>query len=186
MRWLVTGMSSGVFALLIALWAIAASAADERQFGDVSLRPKVEARTRSIYEAGSRPETSRRFLFTTDNLLAVPEAVGTEASATSGTTGDRLVATVWSKTGKYSVEYYRSPEGVLLFVYETFVYFTDTAPSDAWRNFMGLAAWERRIYFDDNHAIGYATSQGKHAPPPGSGAAELREQAVRLAKAFAR
>ena len=42
----------------------------------------------------------------------------------------------------------RSPEGTLLFVYETFVYFTETAPSDAWRNFMGLAAWERRSYFE--------------------------------------
>jgi len=42
-------------------------------------------------------------------------------SATSRSTGDRLVATVWSKTGRYSVEHYRSPEGVLPFVYEAFV-----------------------------------------------------------------
>ena len=179
-----TGMCSVLFALLIAQSAIAGSAGDERQFGDLSLRPKVEARTRSIYDAGSQPEASRRFLFTADNLLAVPGAVGTEASATLGPAGDRLVATVWSKTGKYSVEYYRSPEGLLLFVYETFVYFTDTAPSDAWHNFMGLAAWERRSYFDDSHAIGYAASRGKHAPPPGFGAAELREQVVRLARAL--
>ena len=184
MRWLETGMSSLLLALLVGQSAIATSATDERQFGDAGLRPKVEARTRSIYDAASRPETSRRFLFTTDNLLAVPKAVGTEASATSGSTGDRLVATVWSKIGKYSVEYYRSTEGGLLFVYETFVYFTQAAPSGAWRNFMGLAAWERRSYFDDNQAIGYATSQGRQAPPPGSGAAELREQAVRLAKAL--
>lgn len=181
-----TRKSLGLFALLIAESAMAAGATDERQFGDASLRPRVEVRTRSIYDAGSRPETSRRFLFTTDNLLGIPEALGTEASATFGTTGDRLVATVWSKTGKYSVEYYRSSKSVLLFVYETFVYFTDTAPSDAWRNFMGLSAWERRSYFDDSHAIGYAASLGKHAPPPGSGAAELHEQAVRLATALGR
>lgn len=179
-----TGVYSSLFALLIAQSAAAPSTTDERLFGDSSLRPKVEGRTRLIYDAGSRPETSRRFLFTTDNLLAVPEAVGTEANATSGSAGERLVATVWSKTGKYSVEYYRSPEGLLLFVYESFVYFTDTAPSDAWRNFMGLAAWERRSYFDGSHAIGYAASRGKHAPPPGSGATELREQAKRLAQAL--
>lgn len=177
-------MHSGLLVLLIAPSVIAANATDERRFGDPSLAPKVEARTRSIYDAGSRPETSRRFLFATDNLLAVPEAVGTEASATSGPAGDRLVATVWSKTGKYSVEYYRAPEGRLLFVYETFVYFNDTAPADAWRNFMSLGAWERRTYFDDSQAIGYATSRGKHAPPPGSDAAALREQAARLAKAL--
>jgi len=181
----VTGIRPGVLALLIMQSAIVANTTDERQLGDSSLRPKVEARTRSIYDAGSRPETSRRFLFTTNNLLGVPEAVGTEANATSGPTGDRLVAFVWSKTGKYSVEYYRSPEGPLLFVYESFIYFTETAPSDAWRNFMGLAAWERRSYFDDSHSIGYAASRGKNAPPPGAGAAELREQAARLANALA-
>ena len=183
---LVTRISLLFCVVLVAQWPAAASATDERQFGDPALRPKVESRTRPIYDAGSRPETSRQFLFTTENLLAVPNAVGTEANSTAGSAGDRLVATVWSKTGKYSVEYYMSVDGGLLFVYETFVYFADAAPSDAWRNFMGLAAWERRSYFDDNQAIGYASSQGKQAPPPGSGAAELREHALSLAKALAR
>jgi hypothetical protein len=158
---------------------------DERVLGDPSLRAKVEARTRSIYDGASRPEASRRFLFTTHNLLALADAVGTEASATSASTGERLVATVWSKAGKYSVEYYRSPEGTLLFAYETFVYFSDKAPSGAWRNFMGLPAWERRSYFDDSHSIGYSAAWGKHAPAPGVGATELGAQADRLAKALA-
>jgi hypothetical protein len=177
-------LCAGVLAVSIAQPALAADAADERQFGDSSLRAKVEARTRSIYDAGSRPDASRRFLFTTNNLLGIAQAVGTEASATRGPTGDRLLATVWSKAGKYSVEYYRSPEGALLFVYETFVYFSDTAPSDAWHNFMGLAAWERRSYFDDSRAIGFAASRGKHAPDPGTGATEFRDQAERLALAL--
>jgi hypothetical protein len=97
-----------------------------------------------------------------------------------------LVVTAWSKSGKYAVEYHRSPEGTLLFVYETFVYFTEKAPSGCGRNFMGLPAWERRSYFDDGHAIGYAASWGKQALPPGSGAAELRVQADGLGKALRR
>jgi hypothetical protein len=171
--------------LLLARPGAAASEADERRSGDPSFRPKVEARIRSIYDAASRPDASRSFLFTTDNLLAVADGVGTEGTGVkAGSAGGRLVATIWSKQGKYSVEYYRSQEGTLLFVYETFVYFTDKAPSGAWRNFMGLPAWERRSYFDSGSAIGYAASWGKHAPAPGSGAAELREQAERLAKAL--
>jgi len=177
MRWL-------LWALLVA--QPGAGGSDEQQFGDAGLRSGVEVRTRAIYDDGSRPEAPRRFLFTPDNPLSVPEAVGTEASATSGTAGDRLLATVWSKSGRYSVEYYRSAEGRLLLVYETFVYFAEAAPSDAWRNFMGLAAWERRSYFDDDQVIGYASSRGQQAPRPGSGAVELREQAVRLAMALAR
>jgi hypothetical protein len=171
-----------LLSFLLAQPSVAPAAADERASGDPLLRSKVEAQTRAIYDAGSRPEASRRFLFTTENLLLVPDGFGTEATATSGTSGDRLVATVWSKRGKYSAEYYSSAEGLLLFVYETFVYFSDLAPPDAWHNFMGLPAWERRSYFDDNRAIGYAVSRGKHAPVPGSGAADFREQAGRLAK----
>lgn len=39
-----------------------AADADERAPADPSLRPKVEARTRSIYDAGSRPDSPRSFL----------------------------------------------------------------------------------------------------------------------------
>jgi len=176
------GMSIG---LLLAQAGAAAAAAEERVSGTPSVRSAVDARTRPIYEAASRPAASRRFLFTTDNVLGLPDAVGTEATGeAAGPAGGRLIANVWSKSGRYSAEYYRSQDGTLLFVYETFVYFSDKAPSDAWRNFMGLAAWERRSYFDDNRAIGYAASIGKQAPAPGTGSAELRGQADRLARAI--
>ena len=177
-------MSSLLTGLLLAQAAAAALGADERVAGDPSLRLVVDARTRPIYDGASKPESPRSFLFTTENVLAMADGVGTEATGVTSGAGSRLVATVWSKHGKYSVEYYRSEDGTLLFVYETFVYFSERAPSDAWRNFMGLPAWERRSYFNDSHAIGYATSCGKQAPAPGSGAAELREQANRLAKAL--
>jgi hypothetical protein len=172
--------------LLIAQPGPAAAEAESRVFGTPSLRPTVDARTRPIYDAAAKPDSPRTFLFTSDDLLGVAEAVGTDASGVSaGPAGTRMVATVWSKRGKYLVEYYRSRGGDLLFVYETFVYFSDKAPSGAWRNFMGQAGWERRSYFHDDGTIGFAESKGRHAPAPGAGAPELREQARRLAAALA-
>jgi hypothetical protein len=162
-----------------------AAGIDERVSGDPSLRPRVEARTRLIYDAASKSDSPRTFLLKTDNVLGVADAVGIEATGVSaGSAGARLVATVWSTQGKYAVEYYRSQEGRLLFVYETFVFFADRAPAGAWRNFMGLPAWERRSYFEDGGSIGYAVSLGKQAPAPGSGAAELHATCERLAKAL--
>ena len=174
--------------LLGLLWAPSAPAAEQgdRVYGDPSLREPVERRTHAIYEAASRSESPHTFLLTTANLLLVADASGTEATGViAGSAGRRNVATVWSKKGKYSVEYYHSEEGALLFVYETFVYFDERAPRGAWRNFMGLAGWERRSYFDGQPAVGYSESRGKDAPPPGSGGVALREAAMRLAHALA-
>ena len=77
----------------------------DRVSGNPSLRAVIDARTRPIYDALERPESRRTFLQTTENLLNVPDAVGTEATmVVSPTAGARIVATTWTKLGKYSVE----------------------------------------------------------------------------------
>jgi hypothetical protein len=179
-------VASAVIGVLLAQAPPHGSESVDRVSGNPSLRAAVDARTRRIYDAATRPESRRRFLQTTENLLGAADAVGTEATlAQSPTAGARIVATTWTRQGKYSVEYYCSPTGALLFTYETLTYFAETSPPDAWRNFMGLAAWERRSYFDGHQEIGYAESRGRQAPTPGAGATELREGANRLAKALA-
>ena len=44
-------------------------------------------------------------------------------------------------------------------------------------NFDGLAAWERRSYFDEKGTIVYAESRGAEAFPPGQDARRLVRQA---------
>jgi hypothetical protein len=46
---------------------------------------------------------------------------------------------------------------------------------------MGLAAWERRTYFDDRQRVAYAEARGREAPEPGSDGARLSDQARRMA-----
>ncbi|MFI5184661.1 MAG: hypothetical protein ACHQNV_09695 [Vicinamibacteria bacterium] len=153
-----------------------------RTFGDPSVRSAVESRTRAIYDAASNQESRRLFLMTRTNPLSVPDAMGTEATGVIvGPVVARMLASVWTKRGKYSVEYYRAEEGLLM-VYETFAYFEEAARRDAWRNFMGLAAWERRTYFDARQAVGYAETQGMEGPAPGADGTRLREQVERLAR----
>jgi hypothetical protein len=74
----------------------------------------------------------------------------------------RLYVGAWTKSGKYAAEYYLQ-RGQVAFVYETFEYFESAAPRGEWRNFKGLAAWERRTYVD-NGVVVYAESKGLTAP----------------------
>lgn len=153
-----------------------------RTYGDPSLRTVVDARTRAIYKAASDPGTQRIFLITRGNPMSVRGARGTEVTGTviEGAIS-RIIATVWTKDGKYSVEFYRTGE-TLVMTYETFIFFEESAPPGAWRNFMGLAAWERRVYFDARRNIGYAEARGLQAPAPGTGGEQLQQQAQRLAE----
>jgi hypothetical protein len=156
--------------------------ADVRTYGDPSLRAAVDTHSHSIYDVADKPDAKRISLMTRGNPLSFPGAEGTEATGVlvEGSVG-RIVVNVWTKRGRYSVEYYRAQD-TLLFVYETFAYFEERAPRHAWRNFMGLAVWERRSYFDERNRIGFAESRGADAPPPGSDGTRLIAQAERLAK----
>ena len=173
--------------VLVALTMIAAVSprayadGEAKRFGDPSLRTAIESRTRAIYDAANGPAAKRVFLLVPDNPLSRAGAHGTEVTGVAAG-GDfiRIVASVWTERGKYSIEYYLG-EGSLLHVYETFTYFERAAAPGAWRNFMGLPAWERRVYFRGD-AIGYAEATGAGAPDPGSGGPALRVQAQRLIK----
>jgi hypothetical protein len=163
--------------------AAGAVAAQEavRTSGDAASRASVEARTRPIYEAATQHGAHHVFALVRDSSVGPDGSLGTEAT---GVVLDRaigrIVASSWTATGKYSVEYYRARDSLLM-AYETFVYFDETAPKDHWRNFMGLTAWERRTYFDDHQVLVFAESRGAAAPAPGTDAARLRGQADRLA-----
>jgi hypothetical protein len=166
--------------------ALFASAADRdpalRTFGDPSVRKAIDARAQALYQSASKPDAKRVFVITRDNPLALPAVVGTEATGVivEGVVS-RIVTNAWTKRGKYAVEFYQGSNGLFL-VYETFTFFEDTAPRGAWRNFMGLPAWERRTYFNNDGNIGYAEARGEGAPRPGSDATHLRDQSARLTR----
>jgi hypothetical protein len=159
------------------------SAGDEvqvRTFGDPSIRKAIDDRSHAIYDGVNKPGARHVSLITRDNPFSLPAATGTEATAVfiEGIVG-RIVASVWTRRGKYSVEYYYGPEGLLL-VYESFAYFEDVAPRGTWRNFMGLPGWERRSYFNADHIVAYAEARGGGAPPPGSDGIRLNDRSRRI------
>ena len=157
-----------------------AGESDLQIYGDPALRTAVDAQTKAIYDAASGPSSQRIFVMTRGNPMQVKDARGTEVTGTvvEGAIS-RIVATVWTKEGKYSVEFYRAGKRLLM-AYETFTFFEESAPPGDWRNFMGLAAWERHVYFDSQQKIGYAEARGRRAPAPGIGGEQLQERAERV------
>jgi hypothetical protein len=77
----------------------------------------------------------------------------------------RIVASAWTPRGKYSVEYYLR-QGALIHVYETLAFFEEAAPKGAWRNFMRIPAWERRVYLNGSGGVYVQTTGigGEDAP----------------------
>jgi hypothetical protein len=153
---------------------------EPRTFGDPSIRTAIDARAHAVYDSADKPDAKRVFLITRDNPLSLPAATGTEATGVfvDGFVS-RIVANVWTRRGKYSVEYYQG-KGGLFFVYESFVFFEDAAPQGAWHNFMGLPGWEGRTYFNDDHSVGYAEFRGRGAPVSRSNGMRLNDQALRI------
>ena len=181
--------STIVTAVLLVICPMAparAGQSDLQTYGDPSLRTAVDVQAKKIYDVASAQVSPRIFVMTRRNPIHIGEARGTEVTGTvvEGAIG-RIVATVWTRQGKYSVEFYRAGK-TLLMVYETFTFFEESAPHGAWRNFMGLAAWERHVYFDSQQNIGYAEARGLRAPAPGVGGEQLQEQAQRLAQLLQR
>jgi hypothetical protein len=152
-----------------------------RTYGDPSIRTRVDAQLKMIYERANGPGVHVELL-TRDNPLRLRDAVGTQLSASIiDGSADRIVCTVWTKLGIYSVEFYRVGDKLLM-VYETFSFFVESAPPDAWHNFMDLPAWESRIYYGAQGEVAYAESHGSQAPAPVINGNELQQQAERLDK----
>ena len=170
---------------LIAIFAVLPAPASStetspsRTYGDPAVRTAVDIQLKKIYELATGPGQQLELL-TRDNPLGLRDALATEvtASIVDGSIG-RIVGAVLTKQGKYSFEFYRAG-GKLLMVYETFAYFPDSAPHDAWHNFMGLAAWESRIYFDGKDEMGFAETQGPQAPAPDVTVRKIREKVEHL------
>jgi len=160
-----------------------------RTYGDPAVRTAVDPQVRKIYELGARPGTQIE-LMTRDNPLNLRDALGTELTesiigdsnvggSNIGGSGGRIVGAVWTKQGKYSIEFYRDGDKLLM-VYETFTYFAESAPRDAWHNFKGLPAWECRIYFGPQGEVGYAETRGRQAPAPEMNGKKFQQQAQHL------
>jgi hypothetical protein len=181
---LIRGMRNTCLAVTLALIPAAGTFAEDPQThtsGDPAVRAAVDIQLQRIYELANGPGV-RVELLTKDNPLEVKDALGTELSGSViGGSEGRIVGTVWTRQGKYSVEFYRDGDKLLM-VYETFTYFMESAPPDVWRNFMGLPAWERRIYFGPRGEVGYAETRGREAPSPESRQSKLQQQAERLAR----
>jgi len=150
-----------------------------RTFGDSSARAEVDVQLKKIYELTTGPGPQLELL-TRDNPLQLKGAIATEATASlvDGSIS-RIVGAVWTRQGKYSFEFYRMA-GKLLMVYETFVYFSESAPPDVWRNFMGQPAWESRAYFNGKEEVAFAETQGPQAPAPDMTGRKLRQGADRV------
>jgi hypothetical protein len=127
--------------------------------GDPAVRRALEADVRAIYKSASHPA----FLLLRSNPPGLNDYVNAEII---GTHVDghlaRIVMSAWNTNGRRSIEYYLV-SGTLVHMYESFEFFEDNAPENAWRNFKGIAAWERRAYFRDEEAA-YVETTGVRAP----------------------
>ena len=152
-----------------------------RTYGDPSIRTAIDVQLKRIYELATGPGVQIELL-TRDNPLQLRNAVGTELSAAiiDGSAG-RIVGTVWTKRGKYAIEFYRVGDKLIM-VYETFSFFVESAPRDTWHNFMGLPAWESRIYYGNQGEVGYAETHGSQAPAPEINGTKLQQEAEHLDK----
>jgi hypothetical protein len=156
-----------------------AQQADATAYGDPAFRTAAEAQLQKIYERTNGPGEHIE-VFTRGNPLGLRGALGTEISG-SLAQGSliRIVGSAWTRQGEYSFEFYRDG-GRLLMAYATFSWFSESAPRHSWRNFMGLAAWESRVYFGTGGEAGYAETRGPQAPPPDMSGKALQQQAARL------
>jgi hypothetical protein len=162
-----------------------AGESESRTYGDPAVRTALDAQAKRIYELATGPGLQVE-LITRDNPLQLEGAFGTEATASIiGGSEARILATVWTRQGKYSIEFYREGDKLLM-VYETFSFFVESAPPDAWHNFMGLAAWESHIYFDADGKVSFAETSGRQAPPPEIIGKQLLQQSQSLAKLLSR
>ena len=178
-RWI---LSSSVAILALAFGGETLAAEPEsRTYGDPAVRSNLDAQLKRIYELATGPGVQVE-LITRHNPLHLRDAFGMEATASIiGGSEGRILATVWTRKGKYSIEFYREGDQLLM-VYETFSFFVESAPPDAWHNFMGLPAWESRIYFGATGEVGYAETHGRQAPVPEIMGKQLQQQARSLAK----
>jgi hypothetical protein len=113
--------------VLLAAFTFAASAQE----------PPSEAR--AIYDAAKTP------VFVLQRACPwIEHCRGAEISGWyAGDRLGRIVLHAWTDTGAHAVEYYVRGDAVL-YVYENFEYFAETAPRGAARAGRGLPGWERR------------------------------------------
>jgi hypothetical protein len=159
------GGAINILASLALLWLLLVGgplhAADTpRSLGTPSAKATIEDQTRVIYDKAQ----TWVHVFERANLAGIDGALGTELSgALLDGVFARLLVFAWTPVGKYGAEYYLL-NGMVAFKFEAFEYFDSAAPAQAWRNFKGLAGWERRTYFVDGKLV-YAESKGASAPP---------------------
>ena len=95
---------------------------DLHVYGDPATRSAIDAQLKKIYELAIGPGVQVELL-TRDNPLQLRDALATELTGSmTGDSVNRIVGAVWTKQGKYSVEFYRSGNRLLM-AYETFSFF---------------------------------------------------------------
>ncbi len=128
--------------------------------GNEEVRRQLQPVLRKIYDSAGSPV----LLLIKSGLPGVKDS---QCAEVMGFTVDRqlsrIVASAWVPSGKYSAEYYLQA-GHLLHIYETLTFYADAAPARAWKTFLKVPAWERRIYFKDD-AAAYTETVGSGAPP---------------------
>ena len=146
-----------------------------KSFGDANQKEKIQVKTSAIFKLGG----DWLFALTRKDLLGLNTLEGTELEgAYSEGHFIRIIGMALAEKGKYTVKYYFEKDALLL-AYETFEYYSETAPVGAWRNSKGLAAWERRSYFRNARVV-YAETHGRSASKAGTGERTLTNTANRL------
>lgn len=164
-----------IFAILLTGTQAQKKDDQRRTFGDPKQKERIRKKTSAIYEKGG----DWLFILTRQDLLRLNTLEGMELRAIySDGYFTRVIAMALAEKGKYNVEFYLEKDA-LLFAYETFEYYLERAPPRAWRNFKGLAAWERRSYFLNSRIV-YAETRGRNAPKAGTGSKALINTANRL------
>lgn len=126
--------------------------------GDSTVVDSIKKTASWIYE--NKDET---FFFLTKDQLQSLNEVGTSIIAhQKDSLINRIITISMTPNGQMSTEYYFDKEQ-LIYAYQTFEYFNETAPTGSWKNFKGIPGWESRYYFVDNK-LSFQTHKGRKSP----------------------
>jgi len=131
------------------------SAGQEIIIGDSTIVGKVKPNTSQIFE-----NRDRTYFFLTKKPLRQGQTIATNITAHSNK-GDinRIIAISITNKGQLATEWYFL-NGILIFAFESFEYFTEIDAPTSWKNFKGFQAWESRYYFE-NKFVKYQRHKGR-------------------------
>jgi len=123
--------------------------------GDSTVVDEIKSKTSEIYE-----NKDKTYFFLTKVPLRQEQTLATTITAHSSD-GDinRIIAISFTDKGQLATEWYFLNHE-LIFAFESFEYFTESAVQTGYENFKGFQAWESRYYVVDNE-VKYQKHKGR-------------------------